>query len=210
MESILRENHNCWQLARADRAAFLIDAAAYYEAFVEAAEQATRSIVITAWDIHGGIRLRRDRPDETLRGFFLKLLDQNPKLHVYVLNWDFILAYAPDRETLPWFDAAWHQHPRLHFQWDAHHPVAACHHQKIVVIDDRLAFVGGLDFTDERWDTPDPRPTDRRRRGVRRYPYKPFHDTVMMVEGPVAGALGSLARERWRRAVPGRQPSSRF
>ena len=30
---------------------------------------------------------------------------------------------------------------------------AASHHQKIVVIDDCLAFCGGIDMTSARWDT---------------------------------------------------------
>jgi hypothetical protein len=31
------------------------------------------------------------------------------------------------------------------------------------VIDDRLAFVGGLDLTSKRWDMPEHRPDDPRR-----------------------------------------------
>jgi phosphatidylserine/phosphatidylglycerophosphate/cardiolipin synthase-like enzyme len=36
---------------------------------------------------------------------------------------------------------------------DGAHPVGASHHQKIVVIDDALAFVGGMDFAQCRRDT---------------------------------------------------------
>jgi phosphatidylserine/phosphatidylglycerophosphate/cardiolipin synthase-like enzyme len=198
---ILQPGRNCWRTARADRAAALVDASAYYEAFARAAEKAERSILITAWDIDSRVRLRRDRPTETLLSLFLRLLDEKPNLEIHVLNWKFVLIYADDREVLPWFDSRWRQHPRLHFQWDAHHPKMACHHQKIVVIDDRLAFSGGLDFTDERWDTPDHLPVDRRRKPLHRNVYKPFHDTMMMMEGPVAAVLGDLVRDRWMKAV---------
>jgi phospholipase D1/2 len=190
----------CWRTAQALRAAFLVDAAAYYEAFAEAAQKAERTIYILAWDIHGGIRLQRDRPYETLRGFFHRLLDARPGLHIYILNWDFPLVYAHNRELLPLFDAPWRKHPRLHFRWDARHPTGACHHQKVAVIDDRLAFSGGLDFTDERWDMPSHLGKDRRRRDLRQNRYQPFHDTTLMVEGEAARWLGELARGRWRRS----------
>jgi phospholipase D1/2 len=182
---------------------FLIDAADYYRAFAAAAERAEKQIVITAWDIDGRARLRPDHSPESLRSFFFRLLEEKPDLHIYVLNWKFFVTYAGDRELLPSFDAPWRQHPRLHFEWDSSHPVGACHHQKIVVIDDTLAFVGGLDFTHERWDTPRHDPTDPLRLNDDGEPYKPFHDTTVMVEGPIARDLGELVRRRWRRCVPG-------
>jgi phospholipase D1/2 len=188
------------RLAQAERVAFLVDAAAYYEAFAKAAENAQRSIYILSWDINGLIRLQRDRPSESLREFFHRILTHQPTLQIYILNWDFPLVYAPNRELLPLFDQRWHTHPRLHFAWDSKYPIAACHHQKIVVIDDRLAFVGGLDLTDERWDMPSHLGKDRRRRGLDQEPYQPFHDATMMVEGPIAAELGELARTRWRRS----------
>ena len=48
---------NCWRIAPASRAAFLIDASAYFAAFAQAVEQAQRSIFIMAWDIHSRTRL---------------------------------------------------------------------------------------------------------------------------------------------------------
>jgi phospholipase D1/2 len=51
---------NCWRIAPASRAAFLIDASAYFAAFAQAVEQAQRSIFIMAWDIHSRTRLRPD------------------------------------------------------------------------------------------------------------------------------------------------------
>jgi phosphatidylserine/phosphatidylglycerophosphate/cardiolipin synthase-like enzyme len=68
------------------------------------------------------------------------------------------------------------------------------------VEDDRVAFVGGLDFTQRRWDTSEHRPGDPRRRDLDDTIPQPCHDVRMMVSGAVAGALGELARERWQRA----------
>ncbi|MDY6901599.1 MAG: AAA family ATPase, partial [Cyanobacteriota bacterium] len=43
---------------------------------------------------------------------------------------------------------------RQRFVMDDEHPIGASQHQKIVVIDDTVAFSGGIDLTEKRWDTP--------------------------------------------------------
>jgi phosphatidylserine/phosphatidylglycerophosphate/cardiolipin synthase-like enzyme len=66
------------------------------------------------------------------------------------------------------------------------------------VIDDCLAFAGGIDVTADRWDTSDH--LDRhplRRRPSTHRPTGPWHDVTSLVSGPAARALGDLARERW-------------
>jgi len=47
----------------------------------------------------------------------------------------------------------WPGHPRIHLKLDTEHPIYAAHRQKIVWIDDGLAFIGGIDLTVGRWDT---------------------------------------------------------
>jgi uncharacterized membrane protein YdjX (TVP38/TMEM64 family) len=91
---------------------------------------------------------------------------------------------------------------------DAAHPIGASHHQKIVVIDDALAFLGGLDVTVCRWDTCDHAADEPCRVDPVGKPYGPFHDVQVAVSGPAAAALGELARDRWRRAT-GRLPRAR-
>ena len=52
---------------------------------------------------------------------------------------------------------------------DAAHPVGCSQHEKLAIIDDRLAVCGGIDLTSDRWDTRAHLPEDpRRRRGLRR------------------------------------------
>ncbi len=53
--------------------------------------------------------------------------------------------------------ARWWPHRRIDFKFDTNHPLGCSHHQKIVVIDDRVAVCGGIDMTSERWDTRDHR-----------------------------------------------------
>jgi phospholipase D1/2 len=88
----------------------------------------------------------------------------------------------------------------VHLHYDNTQPVGASHHQKIVVIDDAMAFCGGLDPTCRRWDTCDHK-AEHPLRTVDGKPYPPFHDHMMAVDGEAARALGDLARERWWRSM---------
>jgi phosphatidylserine/phosphatidylglycerophosphate/cardiolipin synthase-like enzyme/uncharacterized membrane protein YdjX (TVP38/TMEM64 family) len=203
---------NCWRVARAHRAAWLIDGEAYFRAFREACKRATRSIFILAWDIDSRVALTPGAPDDgwpqPLGDFLDAVVRRRPGLRAYVLDWDYVMLYQTDREFLPGYSLGTRTHRRLRFELDGEHPVGGSHHQKVVVIDDSLAFVGGLDLTNSRWDTQDHTPGDARRLGPSGTPCQPFHDVQMMVDGAAAAALGVLVRERWRRAT-GRVPAAR-
>jgi phospholipase D1/2 len=202
---LLQPGRNCWQLAPAARVAFLVDGAAHFSAVRAAARAARRSIFILGWDIDSRMCLVPEGADdglpEPLGEFLNALAKRSRKLHVYVLNWDFAMVYAADREVLPRYKLGWRTHRRVHFELDGAHPVGASHHQKVVVIDDAIAFVGGLDLTHCRWDTPEHLADDPRRRHPGGEPCPPFHDVQMAVDGDAAAALGELARERWCRAT---------
>lgn len=207
---ILRPGRNCWRIDHARRVAFLVDAADYFATFREAVRRARRSIVILGWDIDSRTRLLPGPADdglpETLGPLLKAITEINGGLEVFILNWDFAMLYAIDREVLPLYTLGWQTHGRLHFELDGKHPPGACHHQKVVVIDDALAFVGGMDLAQARWDTPDhaPNAPDRVRSNGDHYP--PVHDVQMMVDGPAAAALGQLARDRWFAATGRRIP----
>ena len=202
---IQAEGRNCWRVARARRAAFLIDGAAYFAAFAAAAEQAQESIFIIGWDVDSRVRLTQDDVERLLPGelgpFLNALVSQRPRLHIYVLNWDFSVLFALEREPLPLLKLGLRTHRRVHFRLDGNHPIGASHHQKIVVVDDAVAFVGGIDLAIRRWDTSDHCAGDPRRVDPAGQPYPPVHDIQMAVDGQAAAALGELARERWRRAT---------
>jgi phosphatidylserine/phosphatidylglycerophosphate/cardiolipin synthase-like enzyme len=118
-----------------------------------------------------------------------------------MLNWDWAMLYALEPQWLPVYRLEFRHHRRLKLRFDDHHPFGASQHQKVVVIDDRVAFVGGFDLTHSRWDTSDHLPDDARRTDPDGSRYRPFHDVQMLVAGPAAAALGDLARERWQLAT---------
>jgi phosphatidylserine/phosphatidylglycerophosphate/cardiolipin synthase-like enzyme/uncharacterized membrane protein YdjX (TVP38/TMEM64 family) len=202
---LLVPGRNCWRLAHAARVGFLIDGSEYFSAVRAALAGAQRDIFILGWDIDSRMWLvpggANDGFPEPLREFLDALLAQRPDLQIYVLSWDFALLFALEREWLGRLKFGWLTRSRLHFELDSHHPTGASHHQKLVVVDDALAFVSGFDLTFNRWDTARHLPADPARHNPDGTRYPPFHDVGALVDGEAAHALGELARERWHRAT---------
>ncbi|MCL4684363.1 hypothetical protein KJ059_06370 [Myxococcota bacterium] len=205
---LLIEGRTCWRLRRADRAAVLIDGEEYFSALDAALERAQRSVRILAWDVHGGIRLRRSEQEgaegdaaPTLIERLDGLVRHRRDLRIWLLEWDFALLYALERQFFPTLRFGYSTHRRLHFRLDGEHPIGASHHEKLVVIDDRIAFCGGFDLAACRWDTRAHRAGDSRRHDPGAPDYGAFHDVMLLVDGDAARTLGELARERWRRAT---------
>jgi phospholipase D1/2 len=208
--SLFEPGRNCMSAAVASRAAVLIDGDAYFRAFREAALNARRSIVILAWDFDSRTRLRcpgeEGEGPETLGAFLNYLVRRRPDLAVRILDWDYPMIFGTDREFPPIYGAGWTPRRGIELRYDNTHPVGGSHHQKVVVIDDSIAFCGGLDLTNRRWDTCDHLPNDPRRMW-NESPYPPFHDVMCLVDGEAAKVLAEIARDRWSRATDGVLPA---
>jgi phosphatidylserine/phosphatidylglycerophosphate/cardiolipin synthase-like enzyme/uncharacterized membrane protein YdjX (TVP38/TMEM64 family) len=201
--TLFQPGRNCWRVEHARQASLIVDGEDYFRAFVEAARKAKRSILISGWDFHSRTRLICRGPNDCdleLGEFLNDLVRRNRHLHVHVLIWDYPVIFGLDREWAPFYGLGWQPHRRVHFRYDNTHPTGGCHHQKIVVIDDMVAFNGGIDLTSRRWDTNEHSP-DNEHRHVKGTVYPPFHDLMMAVEGDTARALGDIIRERWRKAT---------
>ena len=202
---------NCWRIAHASRAAFLVDASAYFDAFAQAVENAQRSIFIVAWDIHSRTRLRPDRPPgpypDELGPFLDALVRERRDLHVYILSWDFNLVYAFEREPLPGVQLGWKTHRRIQVL-PGQQPPGRC----VPAPEDCgrgrrhcLLRRPGSDHPALGHARASACSTRARvdHHGV---PYPPFHDIQLLVDGPAAKALAELARERWFRRTGERIP----
>ncbi|MDQ7783447.1 MAG: VTT domain-containing protein [Desulfomonilaceae bacterium] len=204
VHGILQEGRNCRRKRRSGKVAFLIDGDAYFRALHAAIGNARKRVYIAGWDIDSRISLLRDNAasmkSSRLSSFLEAVVARNHDLHVYLLAWDFAAIFALERELLPVFKFGPGSSDRIHFHMDDQHPLGASHHQKIVVVDDAVGFVGGLDLTRDRWDTPEHRAQDPRRVNPDGRPYTPFHDVQMMVDGDAASSLGDLFRRRWKQA----------
>ena len=197
-----------WKVEHAPRAAVLIDGAAFFAAVRQAFLQARRTIFIVGWDIDSRTELVGEQPPEdglptNFAGFLTELLKRRPELRIHLLLWDYSLVYAHEREPLPQLFLNWQMPPQVTFCLDSTVPFGSSQHQKLVVVDDALAFSGGLDLTIRRWDTSGHDPDNARRVDPGGEPYRPFHDVQTMVDGPAARALALLARARWCHANGG-------
>ena len=194
---------NSWRMAKASRASLIVDADDYFRAGRLAMLAAKRRIMLIGWDFDARIHLGRESETEgpeALGDFVLWLVKRRPDLEIYLLRWDIGAIHTVVRGTTIFTLMRWMWHDRIHTRLDAAHPAGASHHQKIVVIDDCFAFCGGIDMTSNRWDTREHHDRDARRRSPGGQPYAPWHDTTMALQGPVAAALGELARARWQGA----------
>jgi phosphatidylserine/phosphatidylglycerophosphate/cardiolipin synthase-like enzyme/uncharacterized membrane protein YdjX (TVP38/TMEM64 family) len=215
-KSILVPGENCWRVEKADKASFLIDGEAYFQAFREAVKLARKTVFISGWDIDSRLALLRQDPDDgypvKLREFLNAIAGSGNQPKIYILIWDFAMLVGLDREWFPIYRLDWKTHDNIHVAMDDLHPVGASQHQKIVVIDDSLAFVGGLDLTKNRWDTPQHAPQDKRRKSPGGEFYRPHHDVQIMLAGPPAADLGDFFRQRWEivssRPIPAQQSDS--
>jgi phosphatidylserine/phosphatidylglycerophosphate/cardiolipin synthase-like enzyme len=206
-ESLLVPGKTCWRAAPANRYAAIVDGADYLRHVKAAMLNAQHRIVIIGWDLD--YRTAFERGETTLEGpnhlglFLHWLLWQRRELNVYLLK--------SNLRLLPAFDGFWFgvapvsllnrfTSARMHFAVDGVHPTGAVHHQKIVVVDDAVAFCGGIDLTIGRWDTRAHRPVDPLRNGPGD-PYGPRHEVAAAVDGAAAQLLAQQAHERWQAAT---------
>ena len=204
---LLVAGQTCWRTAVADRFTAVVDGADYLAQVKSAMLRAARRVMIIGWDLDS--RTTFEAGDPTLDGpnhlgwFLHWLLWRRPELKVYLLK--------SNLRLLPAFDAFWFgvtpvelvnqvTSRRLRLAVDGAHPTGAVHHQKIVVVDDAVAFCGGIDLTLGRWDTRAHLPNDPGRRSAGR-PYGPRHEVAAVVDGAAAGVLAEQARERWEAAT---------
>lgn len=203
---LLRPGDTCWRTQTADRLAVIVDAADYFAILREVMQKAQHSVIMIGWEFDTRISLdpREDRGEvpDRLGDFLGWLVRRRPGLDIRLLQWDVGLLSTLWRGSTPLRLADWLLGGKIRLKLDRAHPFGAAHHQKIIVIDDVLAFCGGIDATADRWDTKDHaddspyriRPTTKR-------PYGPWHDATVAVGGNAAGALGELVRTRWEYAT---------
>ena len=205
----LQPGRNCWRVETADRLSVIIDGQAYFRALREALLKAQRMVMMIGWDFDFEIEMLPGESDgdglapdgfPNRIGLFLDaIVDRCPGLNIYLLKWSGGALIAPGG-ILPALQVKLMSPDQIHLAFDGRHPLGACHHQKIVVIDDSLAFCGGIDMTDGRWDDRDHLDDNPLRCLKNGDDAQPWHDASTVFSGPAAAALSELARARWERA----------
>ncbi len=196
---VVQVGRNCWRIEHANRVAVVVDAADYFHFVRELCESARNLLIFVGWDFDSRISLEPgDRAERVrLSRFFLRLAKRDPERRIAILKWRFGALKQFLIPTSLWTLIRWESSRAIDFKFDGAHPVGCSHHQKIVVVDDAIAVCGGIDLASGRWDTSAHLDDDQNRRLPNGNAYAPWHDITMLMDGPIAGALGELARDRW-------------
>lgn len=204
---LLTPGQTCWQTAEADSYAPIIDGADYLLHVKSAMLRAERRIVLIGWDLDHRVEFEpggATMPGPNNLALFLHWLCwQRRDLQVYLLK--------SNLHLLPAFDGVWFgvtpvsllntvTSKRMNFAVDGARPMGAVHHQKIVVIDDEVAFCGGIDLAVGRWDTR-AHSVDNPGRRTSGASYGPRHEVAAVVDGAAARILAEQARDRWAAAT---------
>lgn len=204
---VLEKGRNIWHCANTATAGVLIDAAAYFAALRHAFIRAEQSIYIAGWDVDTRTPFPSDEnnPDDfapqLLGPFLLELVKRKPGLDIKILLWDYSLFYAAERELLPALRLHWMTPPQIDLCLDDQVPLGSSHHQKLVIIDQAIAFCGGIDLAIRRWDTSDHLIRHPRRVDPNGVPYPPFHDVQIALSGDIVDSFVDLFHRRWQLAA---------
>lgn len=167
----------------------LIDGAQALPAIAEEIRNARSHIHLTGWHFSPDFALMRERETLVLRILLAELAE---RLDVRVLVWAGapLPLFRPSRRDVRKMREQLIKYTNIQCALDNKERPMHCHHEKTIVVDDRVAFVGGIDLTSEtgdRYDTNDHPP----RASVG------WHDGCVRIEGPAVGDVSEHFRMRW-------------
>lgn len=174
----------------------LVDGESAFGAMAEAIGSARSHVHITGWHVTPEFALVRGSEPTVLRELLAKVAERIP---VRVLVW----AGAPVPLLRPWRGDVRSMRERLiagtriHCALDSRERPMHCHHEKTIVVDDRIAFVGGIDLTNlqgDRWDLSHHPPRSQ----------EGWHDVAVRLMGPAVQDIADNFRLRWQ-AITGDQ-----
>lgn len=204
--NFLVPGETCWKIDRADKLRIIVDGAEYFRTAKRAILNARQTVMMIGWDFD--TRIDFEPEGATMEGpnglgdFLSWITEERKDLSLYILQWDLGTFQSMARGMVPIAVQPMRMAENLNFRFDTAHPAGGAHHSKILVIDDEIAFCGGIDLTAGRWDTRehlDDQPC--RHMPGEDEPSKPWHDVTTAIMGPLAFHMGELARQRWFRAT---------
>ncbi len=176
----------------------LVDGADAFGLMAAAIEDARESVHITGWHIAPAFELVRGREPVVLGEALAAAAE---RLDVRVLVWagsPVPLFHPTRREVAATIDGL-KRGTRIRCEADPREHPFHCHHEKTIVIDGKLAFVGGIDLTDLAGDRFDISAHPARRR-------LGWHDAATVLRGPAVADVAEHFAMRWRELTGERLP----
>eukprot|EP01094_Clydonella_sp_ATCC50884_P025320 TRINITY_DN660_c1_g1_i1.p1 TRINITY_DN660_c1_g1~~TRINITY_DN660_c1_g1_i1.p1 ORF type:complete len:818 (+),score=198.65 TRINITY_DN660_c1_g1_i1:184-2454(+) len=183
---------------------WFVDGETTFQAMYESMSNAKYRIFITDWFLSPQVFLCRPAnstgprpPDEYRLDIVLKKAAERGVL-VYVLPWNETkIALNLDSEYVKECLEGAHKNIRV-LRHPITFPIKWSHHQKSLVVDDCVAYVGGLDLCYGRWDTSEHTLVDAGT--TQRWPgkdyYNPFHNELDQVDQPWEDATDRSTKPR--------------
>jgi phosphatidylserine/phosphatidylglycerophosphate/cardiolipin synthase-like enzyme len=167
----------------------LIDGAAALPRIAAEIAGARSHVHVAGWHVQAGFGLVRGSETTTVRDALAAAAERVP---VRVLQWAGapLPVFPPGRSDVRAGRDALVDGTRIHAVLDAHERPFHCHHEKLVIVDDRVAFVSGIDMTalgGDRFDSP---AHDHRELG--------WHDASSCLRGPAVADVAGHFRARWQ------------
>ncbi len=168
----------------------LVDGATAFPAIADAISNARDHVHVTGWHVAPHFELVRGERPAVLGEL---LAEAAERIDVRVLVWAGapVPAFHPTRKEVRDGVEKLTRGTRIRCETDPREHPFHCHHEKTVIVDGEVAFVGGIDMTDyagDRFDTSD-HPA-RRRLG--------WHDVGTKLEGPAILDVHDHFALRWR------------
>src|SRR5919204_2420992 len=175
---------------RGCRLEVLIDGANALPAIAEAIRSARSRVHVAGWHVAPDFELERGAGARPLRELLAEVAERIP---VRVLLWAGapLPVFNPPRRRVREVQRRLGDGTRIDCRLDEREHPVHCHHEKIVVVDDEVAFVGGIDLTElsgDRFDHTHHPP--RRELG--------WHDVSSRLRGPVVADVADHFAFRWR------------
>ncbi len=183
----------------------LIDGSAALPRIVEEVRNARSHVHVAGWHVSPYFGLTRGRERVELLALLAELAE---RVEVRVLLWagSPLPLFRPDRDDVEGVEHALTFGSKIRFAADSKERPMHCHHEKLVLVDDRVAFVGGIDLTSlegDRYDTPEH--VGRGELG--------WHDAATRLRGPIVADVAAHFGLRWHEVtgekLPERKPPGR-
>ncbi|MBS1845606.1 MAG: phospholipase [Actinobacteria bacterium] len=178
----------------------LVDGAEALPRIAEAISVARSHVHIAGWHLTPDFGLERDDGARRLRDL---LADLAERVAVRVLLWAGapLPVFSPRRSQMRKVREELTRGTKVACALDGRERPMHCHHEKLVIVDDRIAFVGGIDLTSlagDRFDS-----GEHPARGS-----IGWHDVSTRLEGPVVADVADHFTSRWAEVTGERLPAA--
>lgn len=168
----------------------LVDGEEALPAIEDAIRNATSHVHIANWHASPDFRLTREPDAPTLRDLLALTAQRGVDVRLLLWAGPPVPAFQPSRRLVKDQQRQFTAHTGVRCALDARERTMHCHHEKLVVVDDTTAFVGGIDFTALEGDRHD---------SAEHPPHRPicWHDLTTRLQGPVVADVAEHFRQRW-------------